>query len=51
VFDPATIADKSTYEKPTLLAVGMKYVLVNGVLTIDDGRYTGVTAGKALRRK
>jgi N-acyl-D-aspartate/D-glutamate deacylase len=51
VFDQATIADKSTYEKPTLLAVGMKYVLVNGVLTIDDGRYTGVTAGKALRRK
>jgi N-acyl-D-aspartate/D-glutamate deacylase len=51
VFDPATIADKSTYEQPTLLAVGMKYVLVNGVLTIDDGHYTGVTAGKALRRK
>ena len=51
VFDPETIADKSTYEKPTLLAVGMKYVLVNGVLTIDDGRYTGVTAGKPLRRK
>ena len=51
VFDPETIADKSTYEKPTLLAVGMKYVIVNGVLTIDDGRYTGVTAGKPLRRK
>ena len=51
VFDPETIADKSTYEQPTLLAVGMKYVLVNGVLTIDDGRYTGATAGKPLRRK
>ena len=51
VFDPQTIADKSTYEQPTLLAVGMKYVLVNGVLTVDDGHYTGVTAGKALRRK
>ena len=51
VFDPETIADKSTYEKPTLLAVGMKYVIVNGVLTIDDGHYTGVTAGKPLRRK
>jgi N-acyl-D-aspartate/D-glutamate deacylase len=51
VFDPATIADKSTYEQPTLLAVGMRYVFVNGVLTIDDGRYTGVTAGKPLRRQ
>ena len=51
VFDPQTIADKSTYEKPTLLAVGMRYVFVNGVLTIDEGRYAGVTAGKALRRK
>jgi len=51
VFDPETISDKSTYEQPTLLAVGMKYVLVNGVLTIDDGRYTGATAGKPLRRK
>jgi N-acyl-D-amino-acid deacylase len=51
VFDPQTIADKATYEQPTLLAVGMKYVFVNGVLTIDDGRYTGVTAGKALKPK
>ena len=51
VFDPATIADKSTYEQPTLLAVGMRYVFVNGVLTIDGGRYTGVTAGKPLRRQ
>jgi N-acyl-D-amino-acid deacylase len=51
VFDPATIADKSTYEQPTLLAVGMRYVFVNGVLTIDSGHYTGVTAGKTLRPK
>jgi hypothetical protein len=29
----------------------MKYVLVNGVLTIDDGRYTGVTDGKPLQKK
>ena len=51
VFDPATIADKATYEQPTLLAVGMKYVFVNGVLTIDDGKYSGVTAGKVLKRQ
>jgi N-acyl-D-aspartate/D-glutamate deacylase len=49
VFDPETIADKSTYEQPTLLAVGMKYVLVNGVVSIDNGKYAGVTAGRVLK--
>jgi len=32
------------------LAVGMKYVLVNGKLTIDDAKYNGALAGRALRR-
>ncbi len=50
VFDPATVADKSTYREPELLATGMRYVLVNGAVAIDDGKYTGVTAGRALRR-
>jgi N-acyl-D-aspartate/D-glutamate deacylase len=50
VFDPKTFADRSTYEQPTLLATGMKYVLVNGVVTIDNGNYTGVTAGRVLKR-
>jgi N-acyl-D-aspartate/D-glutamate deacylase len=49
-FDPSTFVDKSTYEQPTLLATGMKYVVVNGVLAIDDGKYTGVTAGRVLKR-
>jgi N-acyl-D-amino-acid deacylase len=51
VFDPNTIADKSTYEQPTLLAVGMRYVFVNGVLAVDGGKYTGSTSGKVLRRQ
>jgi N-acyl-D-amino-acid deacylase len=51
VFDPQTIADKSTYEQPTLLAVGMRYVFVNGVLAVDGGKYTGSTSGKVLRRQ
>ena len=49
-FDTATIADRSTYREPTLLATGMRYVLVNGTMTIDQGKYTGALAGKALRR-
>jgi N-acyl-D-aspartate/D-glutamate deacylase len=50
VFDPATFADRSTYEQSTVPAVGVRYLLVNGVLTVDGGTYTGATAGRALRR-
>jgi N-acyl-D-aspartate/D-glutamate deacylase len=50
VFDPATIADRSTYEKPEELAVGVRYVLVNGKLAVEDGKATAVLAGRALRR-
>jgi N-acyl-D-aspartate/D-glutamate deacylase len=50
-FDPATVADRSTYEKPTELAVGMRYVLVNGKLAVEDGKVTGALAGRALRRE
>ena len=50
VFDERTIADQATYEKPELLATGMRYVMVNGKLAVEDGKYNGVLAGKALRR-
>jgi N-acyl-D-aspartate/D-glutamate deacylase len=50
VFDPKTVADRATYEQPTLLSVGMRYVLVNGVAAVDAGSYTGALAGRALRR-
>jgi N-acyl-D-amino-acid deacylase len=48
-FDPATIADKATYEHPEVLSTGMQYVFINGTLAVNDGKYTGVLAGKALR--
>jgi N-acyl-D-amino-acid deacylase len=48
-FDPATIADKATYEHPEALSVGMRYVFVNGVLTVAAGKYTGALPGLALR--
>ena len=50
-FDPATVADKSTYEHPNELAVGMKYVIVNGKLAAEDGKYTGALAGRPLRKE
>jgi N-acyl-D-aspartate/D-glutamate deacylase len=49
VFDEKSFADRSTYEQPMLLATGMKYVLVNGVIAIDDAKYNGATAGRVLK--
>ena len=51
VFDDATFKDHSTYQKPTELATGMKYVIVNGKLAVDGGAYTGVTAGVGITRQ
>ncbi|HUR20037.1 MAG TPA: amidohydrolase family protein, partial [Vicinamibacterales bacterium] len=50
IFDPATIQDHATYEKPFELATGMQWVIVNGQIAIADGRPTGTLAGKVLRR-
>jgi N-acyl-D-amino-acid deacylase len=49
VFDPATIKDLGTYEKPSQLAQGVKFVFVNGQLEFEDGKLTGAVAGKPLR--
>jgi N-acyl-D-amino-acid deacylase len=49
VFDPATIADKATYENPQQYAVGVKQVFVNGVHVLKDGEPTGTPAGRALK--
>jgi N-acyl-D-amino-acid deacylase len=49
VFDAATIADKATFSDPHHYSVGVRYVLVNGRLTVDKGVHTGVHAGRVLR--
>jgi N-acyl-D-amino-acid deacylase len=48
VFDPATIADHATFEKPHQYATGVKHVFVNGVQVIKDGQHTGAKPGRAL---
>ena len=48
VFDPDTIADRATFEKPHQYAVGMKHVFVNGVQVLKDGEHTGAKPGLAL---
>jgi dihydroorotase/N-acyl-D-amino-acid deacylase len=47
-FDPRELRDEATYESPARLASGMRYVFVNGVLTLDDGRTTGARSGRPL---
>jgi N-acyl-D-amino-acid deacylase len=49
IFDPATIIDKATYESPTQVSEGIKYVFVNGALEYEEGKLTGAMAGQALR--
>jgi N-acyl-D-aspartate/D-glutamate deacylase len=49
VFDPATIADRATYDKPHQYAVGVRHVFVNGKQVLKDGEHTGATPGRALR--
>src|SRR6266481_1333472 len=48
VFDPATIADHATFEKPQQYATGVKHVFVNGTQVIKDGEHTGAKPGRAL---
>jgi N-acyl-D-amino-acid deacylase len=48
VFDPKTIADRATFEKPHQYAVGVRDVFVNGVQMLKDGEHTGKFSGRAL---
>lgn len=51
VFDPATVAERATYENPHQFAAGIDTVLVNGVATLQGGDHTGALAGRTLRRQ
>jgi N-acyl-D-amino-acid deacylase len=49
VFDPNTIQDHATYERPHQLSTGIGYVVVNGKLAIKDGKPTDVASGRVVR--
>jgi N-acyl-D-amino-acid deacylase len=51
VFDPETVADRATYERPREPAIGVDHVLVNGTVAVRYGVLTGVRAGRVLRRR
>jgi predicted amidohydrolase YtcJ len=49
VFDPNTITDHATFEKPHQYATGVKHVFVNGTQVLRDGEHTGATPGRVVR--
>jgi hypothetical protein len=49
VFDPATVQDHATPEKPHQYATGMQHVFVNGVQVLKDGDHTGAKPGRVVR--
>jgi N-acyl-D-amino-acid deacylase len=49
IFDPATVQDHATYEKPHQLATGIADVWVNGVRALKDGAATGAASGRFVR--
>ena len=51
IFNPETIQDLSTFEKPATYPAGISHVLVNGKVVIKDGKHTGELPGKVLVHK
>jgi len=50
IFDPDSVEDKASYMNPQQYAIGIEYVLVNGQVAVEGGKYTGALAGKVLRK-
>jgi N-acyl-D-amino-acid deacylase len=51
IFDPDTIAERSTFQDPHQYPTGLPYVMINGQVVVDQDRYTGSLAGRVLRKQ
>ncbi|MCU1311926.1 MAG: N-acyl-D-amino-acid deacylase [Candidatus Angelobacter sp.] len=49
IFNPDTVLDVATFENPNRTSTGIEYVLVNGVLSLENGKVTGQLGGRPLR--
>ncbi len=49
IFDPLHVRDRATFEAPNQHPVGINYVIINGQISVDDGKRTPALAGKVLR--
>ena len=50
LFDPDAVGDRATYEAPFQYPAGIRFVIVNGVITVEEGDHTGARAGCVLTR-
>ena len=48
VFDPAQVQDHATYAEPHRHSTGMRWVVVNGRIAVEEGRFTGTRSGRLL---
>ena len=51
IFDEKEVQDHATYNKPHQYSTGFRYVVVNGHLTVDDGKHNGTRAGIVLKKQ
>jgi N-acyl-D-aspartate/D-glutamate deacylase len=51
VIDPDKVVDRATFGDPQQLPDGIPYVIVNGRIAVDGGKYTGALAGRTLRKR
>lgn len=51
IFDEKKIADSATFQQPKQYPSGIAYVIVNGIVTIENGKHTGAKSGEILRGK
>ena len=50
IFDPATVGGSADYVNPRQAPTGIDYVIKNGVVVVENGRFLGKTLGKSVRR-
>jgi N-acyl-D-amino-acid deacylase len=50
IFDPDTIAERSTFQEPHQYPAGLPYVILNGQVVVDQGQYTGKLAGQVMKK-
>jgi N-acyl-D-amino-acid deacylase len=51
IFNPDTIAERSSFQDPHQYPAGLPYVILNGQVVVDQGRYTGTLAGTVVRKQ
>ena len=49
VFDPETVVARSTFQDPHQYPEGIDFVIINGIVAVDDGVFSDVRAGRVLR--